>query len=382
MNTPAAVPATQKPRELAEYLSSPTVVSGISAVAGKYLRPERLLKIVINCLRKVPALGQCDKQSFLGAVMTLASLELEPNTPQGHAYLIPYQKRGKDPQTGKWGVVGTECQLVIGYRGLIELAYRNPNIVSLRAHAIHQNDKFEYFEDYDAHLRWQPAMTDRGPLIGAYAIARYRTAAGAEATLACVLPLEEVHKARSKSETYNFLVKQAAEADSGWKKESAEKKLAETPWVMWEDDMAAKTAIRKLSKVLPIGGNFASAAAADEAAESGTIDFAAMQDVSVAQSLKDGDGVPTVEHEDESPQAAALPSPTEKPFVVEGTHQREAAPVVASGSAGPVEATTRPRGGKAAQAQRTEPPPAHDPQTGEIYEDGAPPHTGDGLNFG
>lgn len=384
MNIPQSVAPIQRPKALVDYLSDKRVVDGITAVAGRYLRPDRMLKIVTNTVRKVPKLAQCDPQSFLGAVMTLASLELEPNTPQGHAYLIPYDKRGK-LDNGKWGVVGTECQLVIGYRGMIELAYRNPNIVSFRAHAIHQNDKFEYFEDHDAHLRWQPALTDRGPLIGAYAIARYRTPAGAEATLACVLPLEEIHKARSKSETYNFLAKSVAEADSDWKRQSAEKKLAETPWVMWEDDMAAKTAVRKLFKVLPVGGNVAAAATVDEAVESGTLDFAAMQDASIAQSLKDGEGVPVIDQEEDDgpPPSAALPSPSDQPMNVVNVNTAREKEAVRAGGDGQSPKASEPPARRRNATTKSEPyPQQHDPETGEVFDDGAPPPDDGGLSFG
>lgn len=52
--------------------------------------------------------------SFLAALMNAAQLGLEPNTPLGQAYLIPYKNKSV-----------LECQFQIGYKGLIDLAYRN-----------------------------------------------------------------------------------------------------------------------------------------------------------------------------------------------------------------------------------------------------------------
>jgi recombination protein RecT len=375
MTTPNAPAVTQKTKTLGEYLSDQRVIDGIKAVAGNYLRPERMLKLVTSSISKVPRLAQCDPKSFLGAVMTSAALELEPNTPQGHAYLIPYDKRGKDPQTGKWGVIGTECQFIIGYRGFIELAYRNPKIKKFVAKPIYKNDLFECEEGSTAFLRHRQAMEDRGPLIGAFAFAQYETPSGAIADMSMVLPLEEIHKARSKSETYNFLAAQVEKAEAGYKREQAEKKLAETPWVMWEGDMAAKTAIRRLAKFLPVGGSFASAAALDENAEAGIVDFGAMADASTAKGVAEGDEAPVigVEYEDE-PQAPALPQPTERPLNVVTGGKGQPQPETVS--AGP-QPTQRDRRGK---APAQEEPPPYDPETGEIL---APGQSDDGgLNFG
>jgi recombination protein RecT len=296
-------------RALEAYLADPRVVDGIKTVAGRYLQPDRMLRIVTYALRKTPKLAACDPQSFLGAVMTSAALGLEPNTPQGHAYLIPYDKRGK-LDSGKWGVVGTECQFVIGYRGFIELAYRNHNIVKFVAKAVHENDEFDHCEGSDSFLRFKPALKNRGDLIGAFAYAKYRTANGGEAEMSVVLPLEEIHKARAKSETWNALLRAVDNADDDRKRAAAEKKLAETPWVMWEDDMAAKTALRKLAKVIPVGDAFAAAAALDERAEAGTVNLAEMADPATARHVIEGEVEPPDVEEEEESEADAGP---EKP---------------------------------------------------------------------
>jgi recombination protein RecT len=347
-------PAQQEKRPLESFLTSPKVVEGIRDVAGAYLKPERMLRIVTFALRKVPKLAQCDPQSFLGAVMTSAALGLEPNTPQGHAYLIPYDKRGKLPGTGKWGVIGTECQFIIGYRGFIELAYRNPNIVKFIAKPIYQNDLFEHEEGSNSFLRYRATLTNRGPLIGAFAYAKYRTPGGAEAEMAVVLPLEEIHKARSKSETYNYLVGQVESADTDWKRASAEKKLAETPWVMWEGDMAAKTAIRKLAKVVPLGDAFAAAASMDDRTDGGGLDIASMSDPQFAKAVIDGEvDVPTIEHQETEEFEAQFQGPGEEerqPETVEQPRQRR-------------QRQAKPKDEPQEQRREPDPEPEHEPET-------------------
>lgn len=71
------------------------------------MTPERFTRIVLTALSSNPELQQCTPESFCGAMMTAAQLGLEPNTPLGQAYLIPYRNNRK-------GVV--ECQFQLGSR--------------------------------------------------------------------------------------------------------------------------------------------------------------------------------------------------------------------------------------------------------------------------
>src|SRR3546814_7945522 len=63
--------------------------------------------------------------------------------------------------------------------------------------------------------------------------------------------------------------------------------LAETPWVMWEDDMTAKSSIKKQAKHLPLtpGDPINAAAALDSRADANVIDMAAMADPDVAREV-------------------------------------------------------------------------------------------------
>lgn len=69
------------------------------------ITPERFTRICMTAVTQNPDLGLCTPQSFAGAMLTAAQLGLEPNTPLGQAYLIPYNN----------GRTGTkECQFQIG----------------------------------------------------------------------------------------------------------------------------------------------------------------------------------------------------------------------------------------------------------------------------
>ena len=76
------------------------VMNGISEQDRKN-KAERFARICLTAVRNNQKLMGCTQESFAAALMTCAQLNLEPNTPQGLAYLIPY---------------GKECQFQIGYK--------------------------------------------------------------------------------------------------------------------------------------------------------------------------------------------------------------------------------------------------------------------------
>lgn len=292
----AATGAIARPQKsIFDYLEDPRVKAGISAVAGRYLTADRMLKLCINAVKKTPLLLKCDPQTVLGAMMTSAALGLEPNTIQQQAFLIPYKRRAKiDDQ---WVDV-YECQFQVGARGFVTLAYRSPHIKSLAAEAIHDGDKFEHEIGSSTFLRYAKNLRERGALIGAFS--HVLMAEGGESV--CILPLDEILKIRSKSETYRSLSRAVEVAESQKDKARAEERLAETPWVMWEDDMATKSAIKKHAKLLPIASGDALVAAADidnRADVAGnTIDMRAMTDPDAVRSvIGDGMAPPAIEHQ-------------------------------------------------------------------------------------
>lgn len=283
----------REPRTILHLLQDPRIGTGLAAVAGKYMTKERLLRLCINAVKKTPDLMKCDPQTVLGAMMTSCALGLEPNTVQQQAFLIPYKRSRK---VGNDWVEEFDCQFQIGARGYVTLAYRSEHIQLLDAAAIHDGDHFKHRRGSNSFLEYETTLKDRGALIGAFSYVRMTS--GAESSI--VLPLDEIMKIRGKSETFRSLVKRVDSARDGAEKQRAQAKLDDTPWVMWEDDMATKSAIKKHAKNLPIaaGDSFAVAAGIDEAGESGALDLGAMVDPErVRAAVADVDDVPVIEND-------------------------------------------------------------------------------------
>jgi recombination protein RecT len=258
----------------------------LGAVAAKHMSPERLMRITANAIRTTPKLQDAEPLSFLGALMQCSALGLEPNTILGHAYLIPFDNRRKKI---------TEVQIVVGYKGLIDLARRSGHITSISANIHYSDDDlWEYEEGTEARLRHRPGPM-KGEKLHAYAIAQFRD--GGHAYV--VMPWAQVMKIR---DTYSQGYKTAIKYNK-----------KDTPWIAHEDAMAKKTAIRSLAKYLPLSVEFIDAVQIDN--DSG----AHMDYASFAMNPDDGvtiDGEIVDEEDDvgqEDTQDDADPAPKEDP---------------------------------------------------------------------
>lgn len=291
----------RQPRNIFDVMQSDSFKRGVGAVVGKVMTPDRMISLCINAVKKTPLLMQCDPNTVLGALMASAALGLEPNTVQQQAFLIPYKKRIKvGPGKNDWADA-YDCQFQIGARGFVTLIYRSPEIKRLTAETVHEHDLFEHMQGSEAFLRFAKSMRDRGDPIGAFSHVMLKS--GEES--ACILPLDEIHKIRSKSETYNSLAGKVAEENTPYNR----KRLDETPWVLWFDDMASKSAIKKHAKVLPIsgGGMLAAASELDNKADMGAIDLRTFTDPDAARAVVDGEMDVPEARQAEAPAALEAP---------------------------------------------------------------------------
>ncbi|MEQ1053630.1 recombinase RecT, partial [Pseudomonas aeruginosa] len=156
-----------QPKTLAHLMTDPKIKGQIALALPKHMTADRLARIALTEIRKVPALAKCNQESFLGAVMQCAQLGLEPGNALGHAYLLPFGN-GK----AKDGL--SNVQLIIGYRGMIDLARRSGQIVSLTARTVHQNDQFSYRYGLDEDVQHVPGEGERGVMTHVYAVAKLK----------------------------------------------------------------------------------------------------------------------------------------------------------------------------------------------------------------
>ena len=200
----------------------------ISKALPSAITPERFTRMATTAVTMNPDLGECTPSSFIGAMLQAAALGLEPNTPLGQAYLIPYNR--KDRRTGKFY---KEAQFQIGYRGLIELAHRSGEFMSIEAHIVYENDEFDYELGLEPKLRHKPALKNKGEMVWVYAVYKLQSGGyGFE-----VMSREDIEKHRDKySQAKSF-----------------------SPWVTNFEAMAKKTVIKQALKYAPLKSEFVKA---------------------------------------------------------------------------------------------------------------------------
>lgn len=104
-----------------------------AAALPKHLNSERFTRIAITTIRQNPKLAECNAESLLGNLMTIAQLGLEPGV-LGQCYLIPFKNN-------KLGTI--ECQFQLGYKGMIELLRRTGQLSDIYAYTVYSNDEFD-----------------------------------------------------------------------------------------------------------------------------------------------------------------------------------------------------------------------------------------------
>ena len=238
--------ATNEPRKtMAQYINM--MKGEIAKALPSVMTPERFTRITLSALSTNPKLQECTPTSFLGAMMTAAQLGLEPNTPIGQAYLIPRRN-------GKTGA--SECQFQLGYKGLIDLAYRSGEISMVSAYVVYANDEFEVTLGLEPNVVHKPAKMDRGEPIAFYAI--WKGTHGG-----CGFEVMTMDEVKAHARKFSEAVKK------GWT----------SPWETNFEEMAKKTVLKKCLKYAPIKTEFVRGVAMDETTHNSISDDMSLEPV-------------------------------------------------------------------------------------------------------
>ena len=237
----------------------------IAKALPSVMTPERFTRITLSALSNNPQLAECTPSSFLGAMMTAAQLGVEPNTPLGQAYLIPYKnsKKVTKPDGKTEWVQQLECQFQLGYKGLLDLAYRSGEISVIQAHTVYANDEFTYEFGLDAKLTHKPCMTaDKGEPVAFYAMFK------------------------TKDGGYGFEVMSIDDVRAHARKFSqAFAKGSTSPWQTNFEEMAKKTVLKRVLKYAPLKSDFVRGFSQDE-----TIKTDLSDDMSLVPNMIEAEG--------------------------------------------------------------------------------------------
>jgi recombination protein RecT len=214
-------------------------------VLPEHMRPERLIRIALTCIRQTPALSQCTPESFVGALLVSAQLGLEPMA--GRAYILPFF----NSKTGK-----TDAQFLVGYKGLAELFYRHQKAINLSWGIVRANDEFEFEYGTQAKLRHKFGLSNRGDVVAYYVMAELQ--GGAKPFM--VMSKEDclAHGQKHSKTWVNY------KWANGRKEQTEYHFDQSSPWFKEPDAMCLKTVLIQLAKLLPLSVDLQQAIGADE----------------------------------------------------------------------------------------------------------------------
>lgn len=221
------------------------LIEGYTKELGKalpeHMRPERVVRIALTCMRQTPDLAKCTPQSFLGALFTAAQLGVEPIA--GRAYLLPFNNSRKKAD-GSWHTV-KECQFVLGYKGAVDLFYRHEKAVHLSWGIRRANDKWEMIQGSESRLYHQIVDGDRGPVVGYWVMAHLVNG----------------------GKPFHYMTREECLEHGRKHSKTVDKKSGQffesSPWSKDEESMCLKTVLIQLMKILPLSVELQKAISAD-----------------------------------------------------------------------------------------------------------------------
>lgn len=186
------------------------------AVLPPHITVDRFKRVVLTAVSTNPELLDCDQRSLWNACMKAATDGLVPDGRE--AALVIFK--------GKQGPLAQYMPMVTG---VLKRARNSGEIDYINAHVVYDGDTFDHWiDDKGEHFKHTPNWRgDRGEPIMVYAVARDKEGN------AYVEPMSKVQieKVRAVSRA----------KDNG-------------PWVTWWEEMARKTALRRVLKKLPATG--------------------------------------------------------------------------------------------------------------------------------
>ena len=128
--------ATTNNMSLGELMHSPAIIGKLNEVWSSPQMANSFMSSVISVTNGNPQLRRAQPMSIIGAAMVAATMQLQVVPTLGQAYLIPY---------------GSQCQLQVGYLGILQLCQRSGQFKKILAAPVHEGEYIsgdEFDEDY------------------------------------------------------------------------------------------------------------------------------------------------------------------------------------------------------------------------------------------
>lgn len=207
--------------QLRQQVMSPATAEQLQMVLPKHIGVEKFQRVVMTAVSKNQDLIGADRSSLLNSCIECATDGLMPNGKEAALVIFNTNSAGKG-QPKKWENKVVYMPMIAG---IYKLARNSGEVKNLYAAIVHRNDHFVYEKGFDVKCEHTPDIDDPGEIRGAYAVAETKDGT----RYADYMSVIEINKVKAASKTSGY-----------------------GPWVDWWEEMAKKTVVRRLSKVLPL----------------------------------------------------------------------------------------------------------------------------------
>lgn len=213
--------ATQSKSALSVW-SLETTQQKIQSLVPKSLEWERFKRLATSLINRNPKIAECEPVSLMSVFSDCAVIGVYPDPVTGKAYIIPRFNKKKQV---------LEATLLVGYKGLRDIALRSPDILDLWTGVVRQGDTFKMVRAPRMDLIHEPLPEESGEVIGCYSIATLRNGL----TNFEWMPVGDLNKIKAG----------ALNGQEDWKRD-------QSPWTLHETEMNRKTVLRRHFKSLPL----------------------------------------------------------------------------------------------------------------------------------
>ncbi len=182
---------------------------------------KKLLQTIVFACQQNPKLLECDRLSFLGAVVEAAGMGIYPNDGTHQGSLVPFWNGSKGCN---------DVKFIPEYRGLISLAKNTDEISHVETACVYPGEAFECEKGLNPVLKHSPGEFKPGEATHAYMIVTYKTG-------------QKQFEVMTRKELLPFKEKALSKIQN----KDAHKY---SPWVTAEDEMFKKTVLRRGLKVV------------------------------------------------------------------------------------------------------------------------------------
>jgi phage RecT family recombinase len=212
-NTAPAKPTTTITpfEEVKRYMLADETKAQFAMALPPQMPPEKFLRVAITACNKSPEILECDRRTLYQAFMLAAQDGLLPDGRE--AAIVPFGKNAT-----YMSMVG----------GILKKVRNSGELKSIVANIVREGDEFRYWVDEDGeHLKHEPTLEDedKRKVLRVYALAKTKD----DGVYITVMSHGEVEAIRNNSKAKNA-----------------------GPWTQHWNEMAKKTAIRRLAKRLPM----------------------------------------------------------------------------------------------------------------------------------